>query len=70
MFLGARSTRSEAKRNRDNERERDASPNVLEILSSIKEASVTVEVEMVVENRSFPRPLSINHANSSEAGDA
>ena len=44
-------------------------PNVLEILSSIKEASVTVEVEMVVENRSFPRPLSINHANSSETGD-
>jgi hypothetical protein len=42
--------------------------NVLEILSSIKEASVTVEVKMVVENRSFPRPLSINHADSSKTG--
>ena len=40
--------------------------NILEIPCRIEKSPLTIKMEVVVKNRSFPRPLSINHADSSE----
>jgi hypothetical protein len=39
---------------------------ILEILCRIQKPTFSVQVEMIIQNRSFPEPLSINHAEPSK----
>lgn len=44
------------------------STNVLEVLRCIQESTFSVEMEMIVKNGAFPKPLSIDHAEPSKVG--
>ena len=42
------------------------SSNILEIFRCIQESTFRIQVEVIIENRSFPKALSIDHANTSK----
>jgi hypothetical protein len=44
--------------------------DVLEIFRSIKKPSLSIQVEVVIKNRTFPEPMSINHEFPSKACNA